>query len=79
MQRVILLKKTTFLLYDGVESLSCAISLKVYKLQIPVSIKSPFQDKRNKNVAVLIFTMNKGYSDATILALYRKGRSLPVL
>lgn len=80
MQRVILLKRPTFLLYDGEESLSCAILLKVYKLQFPVGIKSSFQDKRNKTVAVLIFTMNKGYCDApTILALYRKGHSPPVL
>lgn len=80
MQRVILLKRPTFLLYDGVESLPCAILLQVYKLQFPVSIKSSFQDKRNKTVAVLIFTMNKGYRDApTILVLYRKGRSPPVL
>lgn len=53
MQRVILLKRPTFLLYDGVESLPCAILLKIYKLQFPVSIKSSFQDKRNKTVAVL--------------------------
>lgn len=80
MKRVILLKRPTFLLYDGVESLPCAISLKVYKLQFPVSIKSSFQDKMNKTVAVLIFTMNIGYCDApTILVLYRKGHSPPVL
>lgn len=80
MQRVILLKRPTFLLYDGVESLLCAILLKLYKLQFPVSIKSSFQDKKNKTVAVLIFTMNKSYHDArTILVLYRKGHSPPVL
>lgn len=80
LQRVILLKRPTFLLYDGVESLSCAILLKVYKLQFPASIKSSFQYKRNKTVAVLIFTMNKGYCDApTIIVLYRKGHSPPVL
>lgn len=80
MQRVILLKRPTFLLYDGVESLLCAILLKLYKLQFPVSIKSSFQDKKNKTVAVLIFIMNKSYHDApTILVLYRKGHSPPVL
>lgn len=80
MQRVILLKRPTFLLYVGVESFPCAISLKVYKLQFPISIKSSFQDKRNKTVAVLTFTMNKSYHDApTILILYRKGHSPPVL
>lgn len=80
MQRVILLKRPTFLLYDGVESLPCAILLKVYKLQFPVSIKSSFQDKKNKTIAVLIFIMNKSYHDApTILALYRKGHNPPVL
>lgn len=80
MQRAILLKRPTFLLYDGVESLPCAILSTVHKLQFPGSIKSSFQDKRNKTVAVLIFTMNKGYCDApTILVLYRKGHSPPVL
>lgn len=80
MQRVILLKRPTFLLYDGVKSLPCAISLKVYKLQFPVSVKSSFQDKTNETVAVLIFTMNRSYCDApTILVLYRKGHSPPVL
>lgn len=76
MQRVTLLKRPTFLLYDGVESLPCAILLKVYKLQFPVSIKSSFQDKRNKTVAVLIFTMDKGYRDApTILVLQERPQS----
>lgn len=80
MQRVILLKRPTFLLYVGVESLPCAVSLKVYKLQFQVSIKSSFQDKRNKTAAVLIFTMNKGYHDAPIIfVLYRNGHSPPVL
>lgn len=57
MQRVILLKRPTFLLNVGAESFPCAISLRVYKLQFPN--KSSFQDKRNKTVAVLTFPMNK--------------------
>lgn len=80
MQRVILLKRPTFLLYVGVESFPCAISSEVYKLQLPRSIKSSFQDKRNQTVAVLTSTMNRKFHDApTILVPYRKGHGPPAL
>lgn len=87
MQRVILLKRPTFLLYVGVESFRCAISSNVYKLHFPVSLKNPFQDKRNKTVAVLSFltfcltSIMKKVTMMLLRPLFHtgKGRSPPTL